>query len=106
MTVASEDSLYWILPTARSSRESSRRVTGVVSTLAIARAWSESCSIAAAPDSAALAGISGISQIGHVPGRSRRTCGCIEQVWTCCAADAAGGAPEAVALGRREAPRR
>jgi hypothetical protein len=53
-----------------------------VSTLAIDTACSESWSIGASPAAvvADAAGISGISQIGQLPGWSSRTCGCIEHV--------------------------
>ena len=58
-----------------------RRWTTVVSTPAIARAWSESPSIGSvADDVGSLTGTSGIEQMGHVPGSFACTDGCIEHV--------------------------
>jgi hypothetical protein len=53
------------------------------------------------PVSAAFAGMSGISQIGHFPGRSRRTCGCIEHVYMLTVAVDAAAVPAVAAPGSR-----
>src|SRR5215207_7510152 len=92
---ASPVSLYCTLPTARISRLIFLRSTGAVSTLAIARACSDSSSIESEAAAAwvfvlvmagladGVARINGIEQIGHLPGLGNRTCGCIEHVQIC-----------------------